>query len=218
MTTILATLVTKKFETIQDLVDDNQSQWKALLFMLPGIFILSLVVVYLSPISAGSSLPEIKGYLNGAHVPGLFGIITTAVKALGVIGVIGCGYPVGREGPMVQLGCALAYQVIRIPFFKNVITKEHDASKTRESEAQENMQEVSIRGRLAARSGVLTFAAYKLTTSLVSQRTLVVTIGGAAGIAAAFRSPIGGVLYMMEDMASYWNHEVRGGEERKTGA
>ena len=43
---------------------------------------------------------------------------------------------------MVQLGCALAYQVIRIPFFKHIITKDHDASKTRESEAQENMQEV----------------------------------------------------------------------------
>ena len=113
MTTILATLVTSKFNTIQELVDNNQGQWKALLFMLPGITILSLIVVYLSPISAGSSLPEIKGYLNGAHVPGLFSIVTTAIKALGVIAVIGCGYPVGREGPMVQLGCALAYQVIR---------------------------------------------------------------------------------------------------------
>ena len=34
------------------------------------------------------------------------------------------------------------------------------------------------------------------------------TIGGAAGIAAAFRSPIGGICYMMEDMSSYWNHET----------
>ncbi|GMH80501.1 hypothetical protein TrST_g2935 [Triparma strigata] len=180
VTSLLAELVTNKFSTIQELVDDDQSQWKAYLIMLPVITVLSTIVVYLSPVSAGSSLPEIKGYLNGAYVPSLFGIVTTAVKALGVVVVIGCGYPVGREGPMVQMGCALAYQVARLPIFKSVITVEHDPSKTKEAEAQENAQE----------------------------RTLVVTIGGAAGIAGAFRSPIGGVLYMMEDMASYWNHET----------
>ena len=118
--------------------------------MLPVITVLSTTVVYLSPVSAGSSLPEIKGYLNGAYVPSLFGIVTTAVKAIGVVVVIGCGYPVGREGPMVQMGCALAYQVARLPIFKSVITVEHDPSKTKEAEAQENAQE----------------------------RTLVVTIGG----------------------------------------
>lgn len=150
VTSMLAELVTNKFSMIQELVDDGETQWKAYLVMLPAITLLSTVVVYLSPVSAGSSLPEIKGYLNGAYVPSLFGLVTTAVKALGVIAVIGCGYPVGREGPMVQMGCALAYQVARIPFFRSIVTKDHDPSKTKEAEAQENMQE----------------------------RTLVVTIGG----------------------------------------
>ncbi|GMH60822.1 hypothetical protein TrRE_jg13596, partial [Triparma retinervis] len=138
------------------------------------------VVIFLAPIAAGSSLPEIKGFLNGAHVPGLFGIVTTFIKTFGVIGVIGCGFPVGREGPMVQLGCALANIILRIPVFGNMVRVQHDPRKRKDQEAVEEMHE----------------------------RALLVTIGGAAGIAAAFRSPIGGVMYMMEDMASFWQHET----------
>jgi len=179
-TSILAEMIVGKFGLIQELVDDDQSQWKALLVILPVATLIAAVVVYLAPISAGSSLPEIKGFLNGAHVPGLFGIITTFVKTFGVIGVIGCGFPVGREGPMVQLGCALANIILRIPVFGNMVKVQHDPKKRKDQEAVEEMHE----------------------------RALIVTIGGAAGIAAAFRSPIGGVMYMMEDMASYWQHET----------
>jgi len=208
---------------------------QALLVILPCSAIIAAVVLYLAPISAGSSLPEIKGFLNGAHVPGLFGIVTTFIKTFGVIAVIGCGFPVGREGegergakqraysnaagdenraildfctrhaplpiaavflihnlqpylrftslitgPMVQLGCALANMILRIPLFGNMVRVQHDPKKRKDQEAVEEMHE----------------------------RTLIVTIGGAAGIAAAFRSPIGGVMYMMEDMASFWQHET----------
>ena len=143
--------------------------------------LVAAVVAYLSPISAGSALPEIKGYLNGAHIPGIFGITTMIVKALGVVIAIAAGFPVGREGPMVQVGCAVANQSMKIPFWRRAMTLTADDPSVRKEVVAEEVDR---------------------------ERTLLLTIGGAAGIAAAFRSPIGGVLYMMEDMASYWNHET----------
>jgi len=84
ITTALATVVNGKFDFIQSIVDEgNYGQWVWVLIALPVITILGTVVLYLSPIAAGSSLPEIKGYLNGAHIPGIFGKVTTLVKACG---------------------------------------------------------------------------------------------------------------------------------------
>jgi len=79
---------------------------------------------------------------------------------------------------MVQIGCSLAYQIIGLPFLYGFLAGDKNPNKAVEAER------------------------------VNKEKCLVVTMGGAAGIAAAFRSPIGGVLYMMEDMASYWTHET----------
>eukprot|EP00518_Triparma_eleuthera_P016439 CAMPEP_0197568100 /NCGR_PEP_ID=MMETSP1320-20131121/36760_1 /TAXON_ID=91990 /ORGANISM="Bolidomonas sp., Strain RCC2347" /LENGTH=869 /DNA_ID=CAMNT_0043130359 /DNA_START=121 /DNA_END=2727 /DNA_ORIENTATION=- len=180
ITSMLAALLEWRFNFVQERAGEK-TEWMCLFYILPAMTVVAAVVAYLSPISAGSALPEIKGYLNGAHIPGIFGITTMIVKALGVVIAIAAGYPVGREGPMVQVGCAVANQSMKIPFWRRAMTLTADDPSVRKEVVAEEVDR---------------------------ERTLLLTIGGAAGIAAAFRSPIGGVLYMMEDMASYWNHET----------
>ncbi|GMH96395.1 hypothetical protein TrST_g14030 [Triparma strigata] len=181
ITSLLSYFLQLRFDFVQQQVDKGDMQFLAILYILPAMTLVASVVSYLSPISAGSALPEIKGYLNGAHIPGIFGVTCLIVKAIGVTIAISCGFPVGREGPMVQVGCAVANQTMKIPFWKRALIKDTGVTGGRkEVEAEE----------------------------IDKEKTLLLTIGGAAGISAAFRSPIGGVLYMMEDMASYWNHET----------
>lgn len=41
-----------------------------------------------------------------------------------------------------------------------------------------------------------------------SQKGLFATIGGAAGIAAAFNAPIGGILYVFEELSTFWTPDT----------
>ena len=59
---------------------------------------------YLRPCAGGSGIPEITGFLNGTNVRHIFNIKTMVVKFLSCVSCVGCGLPVGPEGPMIHLG------------------------------------------------------------------------------------------------------------------
>mmetsp|Transcript_38887 Transcript_38887/g.153766 ORF Transcript_38887/g.153766 Transcript_38887/m.153766 type:complete len:658 (+) Transcript_38887:329-2302(+) len=64
----------------------------------------SVLVVFVSPLAAGSGIPEIKSYLNGVKLPGLTKFRTMIAKGVGVCLSIASGYVCGREGPMIHCG------------------------------------------------------------------------------------------------------------------
>jgi chloride channel 7 len=66
-----------------------------------------LLVVYVSPSSEGSGIPDVKSYLNGVHLKGLFSIRTLFAKAVGCAFSIGSGLIAGREGPIIHVGAIL---------------------------------------------------------------------------------------------------------------
>ena len=128
----------------------------------------ALVTVY-EPLIAGSGLSRLKAYLNGCHVNHLLTPRTLLAKLVGTCLVVTSGLPLGREGPMVHIGAAIAASISRF-----------NCGPTR---------------RL-------------LELRLPAEQRNWIALGAAAGIAAAFNSPLGGILYSMEEVCSRWSSQL----------
>ncbi|KAG2444895.1 hypothetical protein HXX76_001631 [Chlamydomonas incerta] len=129
------------------------------------------ITAYLGPAAAGSGIADVKAYLNGVDVPNIFHFNTLAAKVLGAIGSVAGGLAIGKEGPFVHAGAAIAAIIsqggsgsARLPWMRH-FWNDRD-------------------------------------------RYDMVACGTAAGVAAAFRSPVGGVLFALEEMTSWWKNQM----------
>ena len=130
---------------------------------------------YYEPLAAGSGIPEIKCFLNGLNVPRIVSLRALVTKVVGIIFSCSAGLPLGKEGPMVHAGAALAAQVSQAR--SGICGVDNNFSETQDFRNDKEKRD---------------FAA----------------CGTAAGIAAAFGSPIGGVLFSLEEGASFWSTKL----------
>eukprot|EP00928_Gymnodinium_smaydae_P032713 TRINITY_DN23620_c0_g1_i1.p1 TRINITY_DN23620_c0_g1~~TRINITY_DN23620_c0_g1_i1.p1 ORF type:complete len:696 (+),score=164.52 TRINITY_DN23620_c0_g1_i1:195-2282(+) len=175
----ISTFVKRKLGYVQDVVNDHGVGW--------GIFALIVIDVFfgfacmglifsVAPGAGGSGAPENKGWLNGSVLKGFFSLKVLFIRATAVCLGNASSYPVGREGPSVTMGSFIAYFVTRALALPHV-------SKSVEMDAAGDLPvDVIDEERLA-----------------FAQR-VVGSVGGACAMAMIFNAPIGGILYMFEEI------------------
>lgn len=129
----------------------------------------SIITISVSPVAAGSGIPEVKAYLNGVDAPDIFSPQTLIVKILGSISAVSSSLIVGKAGPLVHTGGCVA----------------------------------AILGQSGTQKFIFPRRWLPNFNNDRDRRDLV-TCGSAAGIAAAFRAPVGGLLFSLEEMVSWW--------------
>ncbi len=82
------------------------------LFGLVGGLIAGLLVERVAPEASGSGIPQVRAVLDRIIVA--LNLRTAMVKLLGGTVALGSGFFLGREGPTVQLGAALAVPLTRL--------------------------------------------------------------------------------------------------------
>lgn len=187
---IISFAVSWKFSTLQLMVD-NLGVWFAILGF-TGIcsciaLCCTIFIFTCAPAAGGSGAPENKGFLNGNEIPELFTFQNLIGRAIATMLANVTGYPVGREGPTVTMGSNLAYlitHVAALPFVRQWVDVDAPGSATS--------------------------AATMIDEDRFEHaKRIVCTVGGACGMAMLFDSPIGGIVYMFEEItSSSWPVEV----------
>jgi len=145
-------------------------------------------VLWISPAAAGSGVPEVMAYLNGCSIPKMFFWKTSAIKFLSCACCVGAGLPVGPEGPMIFLGATLGGLVSQGTVNFSMIPPSEMRLKVEDA---------------MTKAGVSLWP-FRRFRNKCSQRDFM-TAGCAAGVAGAFGAPIGGLLFAMEEVASFWS-------------
>ena len=165
--------------------DAPQSLWRAYAtYALYNTFLIFLAscFTYWAPMATASGLPPLKAFLNGVAVPDLLVARTLVAKVLGVTLVVSTGLPLGREGPMVHTGAIVAARVTRAT--------------------------VKIPTALRRRFGWPRKLTTPVQARVPSAQINWIGVGCAAGVAAAFNAPLGGILYSFEEVCSHWNAKM----------
>ena len=149
----------------------------------------TLCCIFLAPEAIGSGIPEVKAYLNGVRVKRFSSSRLFFVKIVGTILSVSSGLVVGPEGPLVHIGAILGASCTKISTMVLSIFPNQTLFRINE--------------------GFWSFVSHDLSHfSTDAERRDLVSIGAAAGFAAAFGAPIGGLLFAMEEASSYFNHSM----------
>eukprot|EP00873_Tetraselmis_striata_P036715 jgi/Tetstr1/456979/TSEL_043644.t1 len=147
------------------------------------MLVATALVMMVAPAAAGAGIAEVVAYLNGVQVPGFFGGKVFVVKARPNLlstdaapHFLSCSAAVASGAPVGPEGPIIHMGAILGSFLSQ------------------------------GQSAALKCSSNLFTTLRNSRdRRDFITLGVAVGVAAAFKAPVGGLLFTYEEMASHWN-------------
>lgn len=160
----------------------------------------SLLCIYVAPEGTGSGIPEVQAYLNGVRVKKFTSWRLLAVKIVGTVLSVSSSLAVGMEGPLVHIGA-----IIGASFTKLAGMLTHALTTIQLSKLSPVAQEVLT----PLKQSLLKFTTMNLSHfSIDAERRDFVSIGASVGFAASFGAPIGGLLFVLYDISSYFSKNM----------
>lgn len=168
------------------------------------------------PEAVGSGIPEVKAYLNGVRVKKFNNPSLLAVKMVGSILSVGSSMAVGMEGPLVMIGACAGAALAHCGTSLSWLVLKMKALKDRWKYGTDNKLgsglSVGIQSIDAESEPILNWL-WVLASDLSyfandAERRKLITIGAACGFAASFGAPIGGMLFIMDDISSFFDQDL----------
>jgi len=132
------------------------------------------------PAAASSGIPGVIAYLNGVDLNHALGSRVLVAKILGTILAVSSGLAVGPEGPMIHIG-AMVGRLAVYGLIRPVLR----CMGTPAEYLNEELEQKPLRYEVQAAA-----------------------MGAGAGIAAAFRAPLAGTLFVVEEAASFFSKRL----------
>ncbi|KAK9797036.1 hypothetical protein WJX73_002454 [Symbiochloris irregularis] len=169
-----------------------------------------LMVQLWAPAAAASGVSLVIAYLNGNAIPGFLNARSLAVKWAGTVLSVSANLTVGPEAPMVHLGACMSHLVAHFLCVTSDKWQRLQQSYVhhRSEGGDEDDNGLAID---SAFNPLLEKSGHPKELPVLHSdfdRREFVCAGAAAGIAAAFGAPIGGVLFSMEEAATHWSRKM----------
>ena len=138
--------------------------------------------------------PETKAYLNGVRVKKFTSWRLFGVKVVGTILSVSSSLAVGMEGPLIHVGAIIGASFTKLAsLLSRWLSTRHDPGSSYSSWIQ----------------SLWTFCTTNLAHfSIDAERRDLVAIGASVGFAASFGAPIGGLLFILDDVSSYFSKNM----------
>lgn len=158
----------------------------------------SFLCVHVAPDATGSGIPEVKAYLNGVRVKKFSFWSLFWVKIVGTILSVSSSLAVGMEGPLIHIGAIVGASFTKLgSLLINILSW---------IQQQERLAPFSL-SPLA--QSLWAFAIGNLSHfSIDSERRDLISIGASVGFAASFGAPIGGLLFLVDDLSSFFSKNM----------
>ncbi|KAG7373885.1 chloride channel [Nitzschia inconspicua] len=152
----------------------------------------AVLCIFWSPEAVGSGIPEVIGYLNGIRVKKFNRKRLLIVKMVGSFLSVGSSLAVGMEGPLVCIGAIVGASLAHVGSLLSWVLTTFFSG----------YQSPALTRLWIWATSDLTYFAND------AERSNLITIGAACGFAASFGAPIGGLLFILNDISSFFEQSM----------